>query len=199
MTAPATEPRPDAATAGLPAGLRLLAEARWPIPDGPAELPPLPGFSASTFNPLVAATADLCLTARLGPPDGAAPGRTALLLASSGGDRATAAAIDAAAESGRRVPPLLFFQSNPNAVLGHLAARWRLTGPVVAISPPWAAAPGDVPPDALELAQLLLADGDADEVLVIAAEQASAEHPADHATAVLVTAARGPAGRFTSA
>ncbi len=90
------------------------------------------------------------------------------------------------------MPPLLFFQSNPNAVLGHIAARWQLTGPVVAVSPD-GAAPGEVPPDALELAELLLADGDADQVLVIAAEQTDpgeAHAPlADRAVAVLVALA----------
>ncbi|MFD0350908.1 hypothetical protein ACFQ0M_42520 [Kitasatospora aburaviensis] len=115
----------------------------------------------------MAETAERCLRAHHGPP---APGRTALLLASTDGDRATARAIDEAAASGRRVPPLLFFQSNPNAVLGHIAARWGLTGPVVAISPA-ESPPGRVPQDALALAALLLADGDADHVLIIAAEQ----------------------------
>lgn len=187
-------------------GLRVLAEGRWPDRDGEHGLPPLPGFSASTFNPLVAEAAERCLRARHGSPEQAVASRTAVLLASSGGDRATALAIDTAAASGRRVPPLLFFQSNPNAVLGHIAARWRLTGPVVAISPARPAAPGELPQDALESAALLLADGDADQVLVIAAEQAdpaaapdadradpdgtgrTAPPAADHAVAVLVTA-----------
>ena len=35
---------------------------------------------------------------------------------------------------GDRVGPLLFFQSVPNAVAGHVAARWGLTGPVVCLS-----------------------------------------------------------------
>ncbi|GAA3005798.1 hypothetical protein GCM10020229_17090 [Kitasatospora albolonga] len=171
-------------------GLRTLATASWPPPEGDAHLPPLPGFIASTFNPLVAAVAELCLTRhRDASPDRAPAGRTALLLASAGGDRATALAIDTAAASGRRMPPLLFFQSNPNAVLGHIAARWELAGPVVAISPREAAAPGELPPDALELAALLLADGDADQVLVIAAEQAARDGEGDHGTAALVTSA----------
>ncbi|OKJ09266.1 beta-ketoacyl synthase N-terminal-like domain-containing protein [Kitasatospora sp. CB01950] len=177
--------------------LHTLATANWPPGEPP---PPLPGFSASDFNPLVAAVADLCLTDHYGEPRPDSPGeprRTALLLASAGGDRATALAIDTGATR-HRMPPLLFFQSNPNAVLGHIAARWGLTGPVVAISPADAAAPGEVPPDAMELATLLLADGDADQVLVISAEQPEqpdqpdqpAEQPdnAGHATAVLVTA-----------
>ena len=178
--------------------LRILAESRWPAPDDPVGLepPPLPGFTASSFNPLVAATAERCLRAHFGTD--AAPSRTALLLSSRSGDRATALAIDAAAASDRRMPPLLFFQSNPNAVLGHIAARHRLTGPVVAVSPgpgPDPAVHGPVPPDALALAELLLADGDADLVLVIAAEQADPaessplpEHR-DRAAAVLVTTA----------
>ncbi|MFC8454135.1 beta-ketoacyl synthase N-terminal-like domain-containing protein [Kitasatospora sp. NPDC057223] len=175
-------------------GLRVLSEGRWPGP-GDRSLPPVPGFSASSFNPLVAETAERCLRAYHGPPGapGYGPSRTALLLTSSGGDRGTALAIDTAAASDRRVPPLLFFQSNPNAVLGHIAARWQLTGPVVAVSPA-DAVPGEVPPDALELAELLLADGDADQVLVIAAETVTATETVtaaestatDRAVAVLV-------------
>ncbi|MFD0273882.1 beta-ketoacyl synthase N-terminal-like domain-containing protein [Kitasatospora sp. NPDC127111] len=163
-------------------GLRILAEARWPDAGraGQDRLPPVPGFAASTFNPLVAEVAERCLRAHHGTAP--APGRTALLLASAGGDRATARAIDEAAASGRRVPPLLFFQSNPNAVLGHIAARWGLTGPVVAISPA-EARPGSVPQDALDHAALLLADGDADHVLVIAAEAADAADASDGAGA----------------
>ncbi|WP_045702317.1 hypothetical protein [Streptomyces rubellomurinus] len=169
-------------------GLRVLAEARRPAPGAPGapgtpeEPPPLPGFAASGFNPLVADTAEHCLRARHGAPP--APGRTALLLASRSGDRATARAIDRAAEPGRRTAPLLFFQSNPNAVLGHLAARWGLTGPVVAISPA-EAVPGEVPADALDAAALLLADGDAEQVLLIAAEATPDGH---RAVAVLLAA-----------
>lgn len=165
-------------------GLRILAGARRPAPglDGPP--PPLPGFAASGFNPLVADTAERCLRAHHGEPPAA--GRTALLLASASGDLDTARAIEHSAEPGQRTGPLLFFQSNPNAVLGHIAARWGLTGPVVAICPAGAAAPGRVPADARELAALLLADGDADRVLVIAAEQTA---DGDHATAVLYAAA----------
>ncbi|MBD0690007.1 beta-ketoacyl synthase N-terminal-like domain-containing protein [Streptomyces sp. CBMA123] len=169
MTSPAASP------------LRVLAQARRPGPDLHGPPPPLPGFAASGLGPLIADTADHCLRAHHGPPP--APGRTALLLASASGDRATARAIDRSAEPGRRPAPLLFFQSNPNAVLGHIAARWGLTGPVVATSPA-EAVPGTVPADAYELAALLLADGDADHVLVIAAEQSA---DGDHAVAVLLT------------
>ncbi|MFE4516060.1 hypothetical protein ACFRMQ_17920 [Kitasatospora sp. NPDC056783] len=163
-------------------GLRILAEARRPAPGPAGPVPPLPGFATSGFNPLVADTAERCLRALPGGPP--APGRTALLLASASGDTATARAIAHSAEPGQRTGPLLFFQSNPNAVLGHIAARWGLTGPLVAICPAEAAAPGQVPADAYELAALLLADGDADRVLVVAAEQTA---DGGHATAVLLT------------
>ncbi|MBD0669775.1 hypothetical protein [Streptomyces sp. CBMA156] len=161
-------------------GLRILAEARRPAPglDGPP--PPLPGFAASGFNPLVADTAERCLRAHHGPPP--APGRTALLLASASGDLETARAIERSAEPGQRTGPLLFFQSNPNAVLGYVSARWGLTGPVTAISLA-EAEPGRVPAEAFEFAALLLEDGDADHVLAIAVEQTP---DGDQAAAVLL-------------
>ncbi|MFD0568196.1 hypothetical protein ACFQ0T_01515 [Kitasatospora gansuensis] len=56
----------------------------------------------------------------------------------------------------------------------------------MATSPP-AAVPGEVPTDALELASLLLADDEADQLLVIAAEQADPADPG-RAVAVLLTA-----------
>lgn len=172
-------------------GLRILAEARHPAPgpDGPPPPPPLPGFSASGFNPLVADTAERCLRAHHGEPP--APGRTALLLASASGDLETARAIERSAEPGQRTGPLLFFQSNPNAVLGHIAARWGLTGPVVAICPA-EAEPGRVPAEAFELAALLLQDGDADRVLAVAAEQTP---DGDLAAAVLLAGPATESGR----
>jgi 3-oxoacyl-(acyl-carrier-protein) synthase len=88
-----------------------------------------------------------------------------VLLASVSGDIGTAEAVAQAVDAGRRVPPMLFFQSNPNAVVGHLTARWDLTGPVVCTSPP-----RDALADAMDGAVALVQDGDAAAVLVIAAE-----------------------------
>jgi hypothetical protein len=186
-------------------GLRVLSYARWPEAEDDA-LPQIAGFIVSSFNPLVAEVADRCLDRRTGPVPSHVPGetgtRTALLLASVGGDRATARAIADAVRTGRRVPPLLFFQSNPNAVLGHVAARRQLTGPVVSISPrthePFESgrAPatfegrqqgvGGIPADVFNEADWLLRDGDVDEVLLIAAEQGSGPGEPDRAEAVLV-------------
>ncbi|ROR37383.1 hypothetical protein [Kitasatospora cineracea] len=156
--------------------LRVLAAARWP--DGPEdELPAIAGFVESAFSPLVAEVAERCLRARYGAPPAVGAPRTALLLASPSGDTGTADALARATAAGQRVAPLLFFQSNPNAVLGHVAARWQVDGPVVALGPGF--------PDGPELherAALLIEDGDAEQVLLITAVQG----PPDRATAVLL-------------
>lgn len=152
-----------------PAEPATLARARWSEPaDG--QPPRIAGFVVSSFSPLVAAVAERCLRAAHGTPQAADPrrvGRTALVLASVGGDRATADAVARAVTEGRKVPPLLFFQSNPNAVAGHIAARWGLRGPVGCIR---TAQDGDALADALAAAGLLLLAGEADEVLAIVAE-----------------------------
>jgi hypothetical protein len=144
----------------------VLARAGWPATaDDP--LPVIPGFVLSTFSPLVAEVAQRCLRARYGEPPArpAHGGTTALVLASARGDVTTEEAARSAAAGGGRVPPLLFFQSNPNAVLGWVAARWELAGPVLSIAPT-----GDLLADGEAVAGRLLADGEAAEVLVIAAD-----------------------------
>lgn len=168
----------------------LLAQAQWP--DGQTggtvdELPPVAGFIESAFSPLAAAVAERCLSGFFGPPPAAlAQGeRTAIVLASTTGDLVTAAAVASAVQAGRRVPPLLFYQSNPNAVVGHIAARWGLSGPVLCTIPGSAsgssANPAERPPrspredassraldEARASATALIDDGDADAALVIA-------------------------------
>lgn len=169
-------------------GLPVYARAEWPAGDG-AALPAIAGFVVSAFNPLVAEVADRCLRAHYGAPpaDPVRGARTGVVLASVHGDVTTADAVEQALRTGRRVPPLLFFQSNPNAVVGHITARWGLGGPVVCTSPT-----GDPLADGLAVAALLLADGDAAEVLVITADLAgTAPAAADPATADPATA--GPA------
>lgn len=144
----------------------VLARAQWPAAEDDA-LPAIAGFTLSTFSPLVAETAERCLRARYGtaPARPTHAGSTALVLASADGDTTTTETAQATAEAGGRVPPLLFFQSNPNAVLGWIAARWQLDGPVLSIAPV-----GDPLADGQAVAELLIADGEAAEVLVIAAE-----------------------------
>ncbi|HVB42164.1 MAG TPA: beta-ketoacyl synthase chain length factor [Streptosporangiaceae bacterium] len=169
--------------------LTVLASGQWP--GGPDdELPAVAGFVVSEFSPLAAALADLCLLGYFGSPP-ADPGRgerTAIVLASSTGDVGTAAAVARAVQDGRRVPPLLFYQSNPNAVAGYIAARWGLAGPVVCTMPT-----GDPLTDALASASLLITDGDADAALVVVAD-AGLAGPAE-GTALLVGPVSWPSAR----
>jgi Beta-ketoacyl synthase, N-terminal domain len=158
----------------------VLARAEWSIGDS---LPQIAGFVVSNFNPLVAEVAERCLRAHYGtaPADPVRGVTTGVVLASVRGDVTTVDTVAAALRDGRRVPPLLFFQSNPNAVVGHVTARWGLAGPVVCTSPS-----GDPLADGLAVAALLIEDEAATEVLVIAADLADGADERDHAVAVLV-------------
>ena len=163
------------------AGLVVLASAAWPESTVDAAPPELAGFVVSTFSPLVAEGARRCLTRA---PDGTSPDAvTAIVLASARGDVASAVHVAGAVDAGTRVGPLMFFQSVPNAVAGYVAARWRLTGPVVCVTDPV---------DAVAVARSLIADRDADRVLVVTVEQACDDTESDAAAAVLL-AARPPA------
>lgn len=191
MTEPAVaEPavaEPVVRGAAAAAGLAVLAQARWPE-TGAAEPEPLPGFVYSSFSPLVAATAGRCLSRWYGaaPVPPAEGERVALILASVRGDVAIARAIAQAVDGGGRMSPLLFFQSVANAVLGHIATRWGIGGPLLCTSPVT-----DPAADALALAASVLADGDADTALVVLAEPACAAGERDRSYALLV---RLPAG-----
>lgn len=164
--------------AGVPAP-RTIAVGHWPEPgdDVAAGPPSLPGFVTSSFSPLVAVAADRCLR----PVNGESPAaeRTAIVLVSRSGDRVSAEHVREAVADGKRVGPLYFFQSVPNSVAGHVAARWGLRGPVVCLSPTT-----EAHVTGLEQAALLIADGDADQVLVVLVEQAAA---GDTAEAMLVS------------
>jgi 3-oxoacyl-(acyl-carrier-protein) synthase len=169
------------------AELETLAEAQWPEP-GDVEVPQLPGFVLSPFNPLVAAVVDRCLSRRFGgppaPPDDA--GRIATVVVSAGGDAVSAQHVAATVDSGARVGPLFFFQSVPNSIAGHVAARWGLTGPVVCLCPT-----GDPMADGLAEAALLIGDGDADAALVVLVESGLRDDAAlAGAAAVLVSGGR---------
>lgn len=168
-----TDPVTDPVT-----GLVELAAATLPAGREPA---PLPGFVVSSFSPLVANVANECLAARHGsPPVTDHRGQhTAVVVVSGSGDSVGAAHVAQAVDAGVRIGPLLFFQSVPNSVAGHVAARWGLGGPVVCLCPT-----GDPLADGLAQARLLIDDGDADEVLVVLVEQAGAERSA---RAVLVS------------
>ncbi|WP_371687548.1 beta-ketoacyl synthase chain length factor [Micromonospora sp. KC721] len=169
---------------GGPGGVRtsrVLAEARWPEP-GDGSPPPLPGFVHSSFAPLVAAVAGRCLRRRT-PPAGS---RCAVVLVSAAGDRPSADHVRATVAAGGRIGPLFFFQSVPNSVAGHVAARWGLDGPVVCLSPT-----GNPRADAVAEAELLLHDGDADVALLVLVEHAPDGAPTG-AVAVLLGEGTSP-------
>jgi hypothetical protein len=186
MPEPTTAQRATSEEA-VAAGLVVLAEARWPDA-GATEPQPLPGFVYSSFSPLVAATAGRCLSQWYGaaPVPPGEGDRVALILASVRGDVAIARAIAQAVDGGKRVSPLLFFQSVANAVLGHIATQWGIGGPMLCTSPVT-----DPEADTLALAAGVLADGDADAALVVLAEPACTADEEDRSRALLV---RLPAG-----
>jgi hypothetical protein len=176
-------PAPMAAldAAATSAGLAVSASAQWPPPGGDGELPALAGFIDSDFSPLVAEVAGRALASRARPPQAGPPEAdtvTAIVIVTSLGDVTSASRVAAAVDAGKRVPPLQFFQSVPNAVAGYLAARWQLTGPVVCVSGTSAG---------LDLAALLIADADADEALVVRIDLAVADGDMNRAAAILVT------------
>jgi len=172
MTSPASVASPSRAAlhaAAAAAGLTILASACWPETGSDGEVAALAGFIAERALRRAQPRAD-------GPV-------TAIVMVTALGDVTSAARVAAAVDAGKRVPPLQFFQSVPNAVAGYLAARWQLTGPVVCVSGTRAG---------LDVAALLIDDADADEALVVRVDLAVTGGGGDRAAAILVT---GPADR----
>lgn len=153
-------------------GLATVAYGSWPHSPADQQVEPLPGFIESTFSPLVAQTAHRALHGR---PTTTAT--TAVILVTALGDLTSAVAVAGAVDAARRVGPLMFFQSVPNAVAGHLAARFGLRGPVVCVSRVQTA---------IEVAASLIEDGDADDALVVWAEVATDPEDRDRAAAALI-------------
>lgn len=191
MTTPTHLASPGAAgvlgTAGLQAaavaaGLAVSASASVPETDYDAEVPPLAGFIDSPFSPLIAEVAGRAVSRRDQgcPRDQTAPHEVviAIVLVTARGDVASAAQVAARVDAGRRVSPLHFFQSVPNAVAGYLAARWQLTGPIVCVSGVTAA---------MDAAALLIEDADADEALIVSVDLGLTGGAGDRAAAVVVT------------
>jgi hypothetical protein len=166
--------------AAAAAGLRVCSSASWPESGTDSEVPALGGFIDSSFSPLLAEVAGRALRRRGRPGERGAV--TAIVMVTALGDVTSAARVAAAVDAGQRVPPLQFFQAVPNAVAGHLAARWQLTGPVVCVSGTTAG---------LDVAALLISDADADEALVVCVDLAATDGDEDRAAAILVTGAAG--------
>lgn len=165
--------------------LRVITDSHWPQPgdDALAGPPALAGFIGSTFSPLVAVVADRCLQSLYGEVAAKQGEKVGIVLVSRTGDRVAAEQVRQAVANGKRVGPLHFFQSVPNSVAGYVAARWGLHGPVVCLSP--AGHPENTARQAgFDQAALLIADGDADQVLIVLVEQTS---QGDTAVALLVS------------
>lgn len=144
-------------------GLHVLASAAA-TPDQADEAPALTGFIESRFNPLVHRVAWRCLTGRATAGD-----RTAVVLASLLGDTTTADLASRQLAAGRAHNAILFMQATANAILGHVSQEFDLTGPLLSLST------RDPAADLLGTAELLLDDGDVDQVLLIGIELAASE------------------------
>jgi hypothetical protein len=157
-------------------GLAVTSFACWPDGYADVEPPTLPAFVVSAFSPMIAEVATRCLSAARPSLAAGKPAETAtaIVVMSPFGDIASAEYVAGAVTEGTRIGPLLFFQAVPNAVAGLIAARWGLAGPMVSLG----AATGG-----MDVAALLIDDGDADEALVILAETTP-----DRAVALLVAA-----------
>jgi 3-oxoacyl-(acyl-carrier-protein) synthase len=158
------------------AGFAVLAASAWPESAADVTAPPVAGFVFSSFSPIAAEVARRCLERRIESRPAAAV-TTGVIVASRLGDLAVARHVARAVDADARIGPLMFFQCVPNAVAGHVAARWQLTGPVACLGDEQAA---------LDAAGLLIEDADADEVLLICVEQAVTAEEHDRAGAVLL-------------
>ena len=179
MTSPASVASPGLAalhTAAAQAGLTVTSSAAWPETGADGEVTAIAGFIESSFSPLLAEAAARALRRRAKPPG--AGNVIAIVMVTALGDVTSAVRVAAAVDAGKRVSPLLFYQSVPNAVAGYLAVRWQLTGPVVCVSGTRAG---------MDVAALLIEDADADEVLVVRVDVAVTEGDRDCAAAVLLT------------
>jgi len=125
------------------------------------------GFIASRFSPLVYTAVSRCLEAHGAGLDRA---RTGVVLTSVLGDTTTADVASRNLAAGRVHNPLLFYQSVPTSVLGYLGREHGIRGPLVCVS-----AGADAAQRAAELAELMLASGDADAVLVLYVELRAGE------------------------
>jgi hypothetical protein len=173
-TRPPALPTGDVAALAREAGLRAVARGSWPEEGDGDEVPALAGFVGSSFSPLFAEAARRCLGRRAGGP---AAG-TGIVVVSALGDLAGAVRVAGAVDGGTSPGPLAFFQAVPNAVAGLVAARWGLDGPVVCVTEPGAG---------VEVAGVLIEDGDAGEVLLVRVEQGAGPGDRDRAEAVLLS------------
>lgn len=100
--------------------------------DGESDLPGVPGFIISRFNPLVNEVARRCLSVPV-VGDVSGPG-TAVVLGTVFGDSTTSDTASINLVTGDVRNPLLFYQSVPTTILGNVAREYGITGPVICLS-----------------------------------------------------------------
>jgi hypothetical protein len=128
-------------------------------------VPPLAGFMASDFAPLVYAVVRECVgDPRSGHLLEGVGDRVGIVLGSRRFDTVTLELSVEQVDRGQ-VSPILFYQAVPTAVLGRIARDYRVTGPVSCV-----AVTGDARAEVLELARVLLADDGARWVLGLTVE-----------------------------
>lgn len=138
--------------------------------DGP---PAVPGFIESRFNPLVRAVVDRCLAdAAPARPERFAD-RTAVLLLTLFGDSTTTDLAGQRLQEGRAHNPLLFYQSVPTSILGFVSREHGLRGALTCLSVDAASMP-----EAFETAELMLADAEVDQLLIVGVELAATQRAA---------------------
>ncbi|GFN30747.1 hypothetical protein [Paenibacillus xylaniclasticus] len=132
--------------------------------DRHANIPPVPGFIESSFNPLVYRTIQYYAeNDRIRDRS-----KLAIILGSTFGDTATADLASRNLLSGRLRNPLLFYQSVPNSILGYASSQYQMTEMFTCITYSGGAAAA-----LLEMAELYLAMPEVEQVLVIGVETQS--------------------------
>jgi len=127
----------------------------------PLPVPPVPGFVESRFNPLVhAAVKELFDRGAFRAGE-----RTALVLGSLFGDAETNDLASRLLIRGQPDNALLFYQSVMNSIVGFLARETGIAGTTLVVT-----AYRGLTTVLLEQADLLLASGDADQVVLVGAE-----------------------------
>lgn len=96
---------------------------------------PPPGFSDSSISGVVVAAAEAAMAERapVDPEDNSA---CALILVADEWDSDLAELIGTLIQKGPRLSPLHLMQSVPNGVLGHIAQKHHLKGPIFSLSVP---------------------------------------------------------------
>lgn len=158
------------------------------------ELPDVPGFFLSRFAPALREAARRCLSHLTLEELSALRGsRTAIVLGSAFGDTATMEVVGRELAERSVVQPLLFHQAVPTPILSLIARDYGITGAISCVS-----TMEDTSADAHAVAQIILAEDDADAVLVIVADLEPTERTRTRAGELTGVAVTPPDGTTTA-